>query len=117
MPLISSTVNKVLAIAVAGLLVLSVAFGGLWWYRGTVIDKQEAGMALQKEALDNYAKDRDAQGKADKQLAKDKAALEKQRQKFKQELEDALKGNGCANTAIPDAAKRVLKELYGSQGS
>lgn len=117
MSLINSTGEKVLAMAVAALLVLSIAFGGLWWYRGTVIESQEKEIATQKEALDNYAKDKDAQGKADKQLAKDKAALEADRKKFKQELEDALEGNICADTALPDDAKRVLKELYGSQGS
>ncbi len=117
MSLINSTVNKVLAIAVAALLMLSVAFGGLWWYRGTVIESQGKEIATQKEALDNYAKDEAAQSKVDKQLAKDKAAIAKQRDEYKKRLKDALKGNKCDNEPLPDDAKRVLDELYNSQGS
>lgn len=117
MPLISSTVNKVLVVAIAFFLVLSVTFGGLYAYRGTVIADQELTMATQKSALDSYAKDKAAQSKADKQLAKDKAAIIKQRDDFKKRLSDALKGNKCDNEPLPDDAKRVLDELYNSQGS
>jgi hypothetical protein len=117
MSFISSTVDKVLAIAVAALLVLCVAFGGLWWYRGTVIDKQDAEIATQKIALDAYAKDKAAQDKADKQLQADKEKIAKELDKFKKNLHDAIKDNECANAPIPDDAKRLLQELYNSQGS
>ena len=117
MNFISSTVDKVLAIAVAALLVLCVAFGGLWWYRGTVIDKQEATIATQKTALDAYAKDKAAQDKADKQLQADKEKIAKERDSFKEKLHDSLKGSDCSRTQLPDDSKRVLNDLYNSQGA
>ena len=110
-----SMVNKVLLLCVLGLLVLSVAFGGLWWYRGKEIAKQDATIATQKQALANFVKDRAAQDVADKQLTAAKDKIAKERDTLKEKLKDALKDNACANTAIPDDAQRLLKELYGSQ--
>lgn len=112
-----STVEKVLAIAVAALLVLSMTFGGLWWYRGTVIDKQDAEIAQQKEQLKLFEKDKAAQGVADNQLQADKDKIAKERDKYKAQLDDALKDQACADAPLPDDAKRVLKELYGGKGS
>ena len=117
MSLITSTVDKVLALAVAALLVLCVVFGGLWWYRGTVIDKQDVEIAQQKQQLELYAKDKAAQDKADKQLQAEKDRIAKERETYKAQLKDALNNQVCADTPLPDDAKRVLKELYGGKGS
>lgn len=111
------TVDKVLAIAVAALLVLCIAFGGLWWYRGTVIDKQDVEIAQQKKQLELYAKDKAAQEVADSQLQADKDKIAKERNKYKAQLDEALKNQACADAPLPDDAKRVLKELYGGKGS
>lgn len=115
MPFVLSTVNKVLLGIVLLLLVASVSFGGVSYYRGTVIDKQDKEIATQKEALANFEKDRAAQDVADKQLTAEKDRIAKERDSFKAQLKNALKDNVCANTALPDDAQRMLKELYGSQ--
>ena len=117
MSFVLSTVNKVLLAGIALLLVASVAFGGLWYYRGKVIAKQDETIATQALALKNFEKDRAAQDKADKQLQADKDKIAQERDTFKKGLQDALKDNECANTALPDDAKRLLQELYGSQRS
>lgn len=117
MNLISPTVDKVLVIAVAALLVLCVAFGGLWWYRGTVIDKQDVEIAQQKQQLELYAKDKAAQEIADKQLQAQKDKIAKERDKAKKDLKDALEGNPCTNAPLPDDAKRMLQDLYSGKGS
>lgn len=101
-----STVNKVLLGVIAGLLGLSVAFGGLSYYRGTVIENQ-------KEQLELYAKDKKAQEKADAQLKTDKAKLKKERDSLKGKLEDALKNNKCADAPFDDDTQRLLNQLYG----
>jgi len=115
MSFITSTIDKVLAIAVAALLVLCVAFGGLWWYRGTVIEAQNKTIASQKLAIENFQKDRKAQDVADSQLKADKELIAKERDAIRDKLKNALKDNKCANTAIPDDAGRMLDELYSSQ--
>ncbi len=117
MPLISSTGGKVLTILVGVLLVLCMGFGVLAWYRGDVIDSQKTELAQQKEALDRFEKDKAAQDVADKQLQADKDKIAKERNKLKAQLNDALKDDGCADTALPDNSKWVLDELYGRESS
>lgn len=117
MSFISSTAEKVLVISVVALLALSMTFGGLWWYRGTVIDKQDAEIAQQKEQLKLFEKDKEAQEAADSQLQADKDKIAKERNKYKAQLDEALKNQACADAPLPDDAKRVLKELYGGKGS
>lgn len=115
MSLMQSMVGKVLVGAVVILTVLSMAFGALSWYRGDKIDSLSLEIEKQKKALAEFEKDKKAQDVADKQLNADKKAIIKERDEFKQRLEDALKNSVCANTELPDDAKRVLKELYNSQ--
>lgn len=115
MSLIVSTASKVLAILLAAAVVLSVALGGWVWYRGTVIDSQKKTIETQALALKNFEKDQKAQALADKQLKDKLASIQKEKETFEGKLQDALKGNSCADAPIPDDAKRVLEELYGSQ--
>ncbi len=117
MPLINSIGGKVLAILVAVLLVLCMGFGVLAWYRGDVIDSQKTEISQQKEALDRFEKDKAAQEVADKQLQAEKDRLAKERDKYKKDLKDALKGNPCTDAQLPDDAKRMLQELYNGKGS
>lgn len=115
MSLIASTASKVLAILLAAAVVLSVALGGWVWYRGTVIDSQKKTIETQALTIKNFEKDQQAQAKADKQLKDKLASIQKEKETFEGKLQDALKGNSCADAPIPDDAKRVLEELYGSQ--
>lgn len=115
MSLIASTASKVLAILLAVAVVVSIALGGWVWYRGTVIASQEQTIASQALTIKNFEKDQQAQAKADKQLKDKLAAIQKERETFEDKLKDALKGNSCNDTPIPDDAKRLLEELYSSQ--
>lgn len=115
MSLIASTASKVLAILLAIAVAVSVALGGWVYYRGTVIDSQKETIAAQKLALENFEKDQQAQATADKQLKDKLAAIQKDKETYTRKLEDALKGNTCDDAPIPDDAKRLLDQLYGSQ--
>lgn len=117
MDLIASTASKVLAILLAVAVAVSMALGGWVYYRGTVIDSQEATIATQETTIKNFEKDQKAQATADKQLKDRLASIQKEKETFKKGLEDALKDSPCTNTAIPDDAKRLLDKLYGSQHS
>lgn len=89
---------------------------GLYWQHATIASQRDT-MALQAQAIEGFEKDREAQAKADEQLRADKERIAKERDKYKKDLIDALKDNPCTNTRLPDDAQRLLKELYGSQGS
>lgn len=117
MSLIVSTTSKVLVTLLAVAVVVSMALGGWVWYRGAVIDSQKETIATQTIALKGFEKDQQAQAKADKQLKDKLATIQKERETFEDELKDALKGNSCSDTPIPDDAGRVLNNLYGSQYS
>lgn len=86
-------------------------------YRGNQIEAQARTIAEQATQLERYAKDKAAQEVADNQLQAEKERIAKERNKYKKDLENALKDNPCSNTQLPDDAKRVLKELYGGKGS
>lgn len=109
--------GKVLAILFGLLLLLCVSLGVLSWYRGDVIDSQNAEIAQQKQVLEGFEKDKAAQEVADKQLKAEKERLAKERDKYKKDLKDALKGNPCSDAQLPDDAKRMLQELYNGKGS
>ena len=109
--------GKVLAILFGVLLVLCVSLGVLSWYRGDVIDSQQKELVKQKETLDRFEKDKTAQEVADKQLKAEKERLAKERDKYKKDLKDALKGNPCSDAQLPDDAKRMLQELYNGKSS
>lgn len=113
----TSTLDKVLVICLGALIIVSVAFGGLWWYRGTVIDKQTATIATQQATIAAFEKDKAAQEVADKQLQADKDRIAKERDKYKTGMDNALKDNECANAPLPDDAQRLLNQLYGKQGA
>jgi uncharacterized membrane protein YfbV (UPF0208 family) len=104
-------------IVIAALLVLSVSFGGLWWYRGETIELQKQIISEQSEVIHSFKLDKKAQDKADKQLQAEKESIAKERNKYKKDLADALKDNECTDVPIPDDAKRLLDKLYNSQGS
>ncbi len=86
-------------------------------YRGNIISSQADTIALQASQLESFEKDKAAQEVADNQLQAEKDKIAKERDKAKRDLKDALKDNVCANTQLPDDAKRVLKDLYGGKGS
>lgn len=117
MPLSSSISSKTYLIVIAALLVLSMSFGALCWYRGTVIDAQSSTISQQAKDLDTFEKDKKAQDKADKKLKADKERIAQERNKYKKDLEDALKDSPCNDVPFDDNTQRLLNQLYGKQGS
>lgn len=112
-----STSSKVLLGIVALLLIVSTTLGVFAWYMGGEVSSLNQEVAAQKSVIEGFEKDREAQAVADKQLKEKLNAITKEKNQFKQELRDAVNGNPCNNTDLPDDAKRVLKKLYGSQRS
>ena len=102
-----------LGIAVAAFVVMAVGL----YYQHTVISSQDATIASQASVIDTFEKDKKAQEKADKQLKADKEKIAKERREWKEKLNEALSGNGCADVPFDDNTQRLLNELYGKQGS
>jgi Tfp pilus assembly protein PilO len=102
---------------IALLLLVSVTLGGFAWYMGGEVASLNQEVATQKSVISGFEKDREARAVADKQLKDKLNAIMKEKDKFKRELRDAIESNPCNNTGLPDDAKRLLKELYGSQRS
>jgi len=108
-------VNKLLLGIVVLLLIVSVSFGGMYWYRGVVIGEQKTLLEERKKALNLLKKDRAAQDKADNERKQEGERIQKGKEAFKGKLNEAIKGNDAANTPIPDDSKRMLNDLYNSQ--
>lgn len=86
-------------------------------YQHSTIASQDATIASQQQTIDTFERDKKAQDKADKQLKADKEKIAKERQDWKEKLNEALKGNTCNDVPFDDNTQRLLNELYGKQGS
>ena len=109
--------SRVYLYIIAALLVLSIALGGLWFYRGTVIDAQSEQLSKQRDAIALFEKDQTAQQEADSQLQADKERIARERDVLKKKLNNALKDNQCNDVPFDDGTQRVLNELYGKPSS
>lgn len=86
-------------------------------YQHSTIASQDATIASQAQTINTFEKDKKAQDKADKQLKADKEKIAKERQDWKDKLDEALKGNTCNDVPFDSDTQRMLNELYGKQGS
>lgn len=86
-------------------------------YQHSTIASQDATIDSQAKTISTFEKDKKAQDKADKQLKADKEKIAKERDKWKDKLDEALKGNTCNDVPFDDNTQRLLNELYGKQGS
>ncbi len=109
--------NTIIKYALGALLLLCVVLAVGMAYQHSKISSQSATIASQQEVITNYENDKKAQDVADSQLQAEKDKIAKERNKYKAQLNDALKNQECAAAPLPDNAKRVLKELYGGKGS
>lgn len=86
-------------------------------YQHSTIASQDATITSQAQTINTFEKDKKAQDKADKQLKADKEKIAKERDKWKDKLNEALDGNTCNDVPFDDNTQRLLNELYDKQGS
>lgn len=109
--------NTIVKYSLGALVLLCIAMAVGMAYQHSKISSQAYTIATQAYQIESFKKDKEAQEKADSQLQADKDKIAKERNKYKAQLDEALKNQACADAPLPDDAKRVLKELYGGKGS
>lgn len=103
--------------ALGAAVLIFIAMGIGLYYQHSKISSQALTIASQATTIDNLVKDKKAQDKADKQLQADKDKAAKERDMWKNKLNEALKGNGCTDVPFDDNTQLLLNQLYGKQGS
>lgn len=109
--------NTIVKYALGALVLLCIVMAVGMAYQHSKISSQANTIATQASQIEGFKKDKEAQEVADSQLQADKDKIAKERNKYKAQLDEALKNQACADAPLPDDAKRVLKELYGGEGS
>ena len=109
--------NTIIKYALGASVLLCIVLGIGMAYQHSKISSQASTIASQAETIGHYEQDKKAQEVADNQLQAEKDRIAKERNKYKAQLNDALKNQACADAPLPDDAQRVLKELYGGKGS
>lgn len=90
--------------------------GGLYWQYSTIASQRLTltNNAIEIKSLNNQITAKEEVAIKYKQ---ERAKAQRERDVFKQRLEDAERANGCFNTPLSDDGKRVFRELYSGKTS
>lgn len=111
MPLSVKQITLGIAVAVFVLMAVGLV------YQHSTIASQDATIDSQAKTISTFERDKKAQDKSDKQLKADKEKIAKERDKWKERFNEALRNNPCNDVPFDSDTQQLLNELYGKQGS